>query len=132
MLTNLSGILFAIGAVVDEAQGNHDKNNYLANMKGSIARSIIVFNWILIGVILAMSYKAVLRAILMKPTYEKPIDTIDDMIASGLKLLAPQDTPLWPAVTYDPREKVQDMLKVTKVIEWYEMGNGNPAWVDKG
>ena len=132
MVANLSGILFAIGAVVDEAQGNHDKNNYLAARKGSLARSIVVFNWMVIGVILAMSYKAVLRAILMQESYEKPIDTIDDMIESGLKLLAPQDTPLWPAVTYDPRQKVQDMLKVTKVIEWYEMGNGNPPWVDIG
>ena len=131
MVANLSGVLFAIGAVVDEAQGNHDKNNYLADRKGSFARSIIVFNWMVIGVILAMSYKAVLRAILMQESYERPIDTIDDMIESGLKLMAPQDTPLWPVVNYDPREKVQDMLK-TKAIEWYVMGNGNPAWVEKG
>ena len=39
------GILFSIGAVIEESQGQHDKNNYISERNCSRARSFLVLKW---------------------------------------------------------------------------------------
>ena len=58
-----------------------------------------------------MSYKSVLRAILMKTDYEKPIDTIDDVLQSDRPFMFADDTSMKGYVENDPREKVQALAK---------------------
>ena len=129
MLLFFLGILFTIGAVLDEANGNHDENNYIAERNGSKARTFLVFKWTLLGFFLTISYKSVLRASMMKTQYDDTIDTIDDMIASKRALLVAGDTRLRQLVETDPRPKVQALWEKTK---YYEYGPPMPEWVIKG
>ena len=67
-----------------------------------------------------MSYKSVLRAILMKTDYEKPIDTIDDVLQSERQFMYPADTDYKELIDSDPREKVQALEMKAK---HFDMGN---------
>ena len=111
---NFLGLLFSLGALIDESLGQHDKNNYLAERKCSNARSLLVMKWTIIGFLMTMSYKSVLRAILMKTEYEDTIDTIDDLLQSDKYCLMPEDSPRKDLVENDPREKFQALAKKLK------------------
>ena len=116
---NLLGILFSLGALIDEPLGQHDKNNYLAERKCSNARSLLVMKWTIIGFLMTMSYKSVLRAILMKTEYEDTIDTIDDLLQSDKYCLLAEDSPGKDLVENDPRENFQALAKK---IKYYNQG----------
>ena len=100
--------------------------NYLSERKGSKARQLIVLKWTLVGFLLSISYKSVLRALLMKAEYENTIDKIDDMLASPRGLLAAGDTPLRYLLETDPRERVQ---RLAKTVQYFNYGTGSPQWV---
>ena len=116
-INDFLGILFSLGALIDESLGQHDKNNYLAERKCSNARSLLVMKWTIIGFLMTMSYKSVLRAILMKTEYEDTIDTIDDLLQSDKKLMISEDTPLKDLVEKDPRAKVQALAEKLKYFD---------------
>ena len=120
------GFLFAIGAIIEEAQGNHDQNNYISERKCSRARSLLVLKWTVLGFLLTISYKSVLRAMMMKVDYEDTIDTIDDMLLSGRKLLVAGDTGLKFLIKGDPRMKVKQLAKQ---VEFLNRGTEAPDWV---
>ena len=113
-INEILGIMFSIGAIIEESQGQHDKNNYLSERKCSRARSLVVLKWTVIGFFLTMSYKSVLRAILMKTDYEDPIDTIDDVLQSDRQFMYASDTIFKEWIENDPREKVQALAKRAK------------------
>ena len=115
------GILFSLGVLIDESQGQHDENNYLSERNCSNARSLLVLKWTIIGFLLTMSYKSVLRAILMKTEYEDTIDTIDDLVQSDRQLMIAGDTHMKDWVDNDPRENVQ-ALNLAKQIKYYNVG----------
>lgn len=123
------GFLFAIGAIIEEAQGNHDQNNYISERKCSRARSLLVLKWTVLGFLLTISYKSVLRAMMMKVDYEDTIDTIDDMLLSGRKLLVAGDTGLKFLIKGDPRMKVKQLAKQ---VEFLNRGTEAPDWVYEG
>ena len=114
--------MFSLGALIDESLGQHDKNNYLSERKGSNARSLLVLKWTIIGFLMTMSYKSVLRAILMKAEYEDTIDTIDDLLQSDKTFFVGGDTALKDLVENDPREKVQALAKQLK---YYNQGTSH-------
>ena len=90
-------------------------------MSPSYARSLIVLKWMLVGFMLTISYKSVLRAMLMKIYYEKPIDSIDDMLASDRTFMVSKDG-IFPALlAADPRMKVKELSE--RVI-FYGHGTG--------
>ena len=64
-----------------------------------------------------MSYKSVLRAILMKTEYEDTIDTIDDLLQSDKYCLMPEDSPGKDLVENDPRDKVQALAEKLKYFD---------------
>ena len=115
--------------MVDEAQGNQDANSYVSERNCSKARLFLVLKWTMVGFLLTISYKSVLRAMLMKVEYEKTIDTLDDMIESGMKLMVPVYTLLPHLLKSDPRQKVQEMGKIVQV---FKHGNKVPEWIDEG
>ena len=119
------GISFSIGAIIDEAQGAHCDNNYAFKRSTSYARSLIVFKWMIAGFMLTISYKSVLRAMMMNIYYEETIDTIDDMLASERTLWVASDSILPVLLASDPRMKVQQLAK--RAI-YYKHGRGQ--WED--
>ena len=123
------GFAFTLGAIIDEAQGHHNVSNYI-NVRGcSNARSLLVLMWIFVGISLTFCYKSTLRAMMMKVDYEDTIDTVDDMLLSGRKLLLTEDSGLRYFVKDDPRVKVN---KLGKQVEYYSRGRKMPEWVIKG
>ena len=83
---SLIGLLFVIGSIIDEAQGHHDQSNYIIERKCSRARSMLVLKWTVVGFLLTISYKSVLRSMMMKVEYENTIDSVDDLLESDRKL----------------------------------------------
>ena len=129
----LSATLFSVGAVIDEAQGGHNGSNYVFDRSSncSRARLVLVLKWMIVGAFLTMSYKAVLRAMMMKIDYEKPIDTLHDLVNSTMKLLVPGDSPgdiLRQRVELDPRPQLIELRK-TKRVEYFSQGTSGQKWV---
>ena len=123
------GFAFALGAIIDEAQGHHNVSNYI-NVRGfSNARSLLVLMWIFVGISLTFCYKSTLRAMMMKVDYEDTIDTVDDMLVSGRKLMVTEDSGLRDFVEGDPRMKVD---KLGKQVEYFNRGRKMPEWVING
>ena len=126
------GISFSIGAIIDEAQGAHCSNNYAIKRSTSYARSLIVFKWMIVGFMLTISYKSVLRAMMINIYYEETIDTIDDMLASERTLWVPSDTILPALLESDPRMEVRDLAERAR---FYKAGTGRPddlIWLGEG
>ena len=117
----VSGISFSIGAIIDEAQGAHCDTNYAHKLSSSKARSLIVFKWMIVGFLLTISYKSVLRAMLMKVYYAETIDSIDDMLKSERTLMMAGDSIIPHLIASDPREKVK---KLAGRISFYKFGSG--------
>ena len=105
-IDNILGVLFSLGALIDESLGQHDGNNYLSERNCSHARSLIVLKWTVIG-------------FLMKTDYEDPIDSIDDVLKSNRQFMFAADTTMKRYVEDDPREKMQALAKRAK---HYNMG----------
>ena len=97
--------------MIDEALGAHYDKNYALKHSGSNAKKWIIFKWMLVGFLLTISYKSVLRAMLMNVYHENTIDTIDDMLESDRSFLIASDTNTKDLVLLDPRIKVQQLAK---------------------
>ena len=123
------GVLFSIGAVIDEAQGQHDKNNYISARKCSRARSFLVLKWTILGFFLTISYKSVFRAILMKIEYDDTIDTIDDMVQSNRQFMVAGDSNLRWMLETDTRKTVKVLAEK---VTYYNHGKKRPADIEKG
>ena len=64
--TLFTAILFCIGAVIDEAQ----EDSYIARRSCSRAREILIMKWMLVGFLMTISYKSVLRVMMMRIEYD--------------------------------------------------------------
>ena len=118
-VSGFSGAMFCIGAIIDEANGHQHKMNYVTQNTNSGARMILVFAWMMVGFLMTISYKSVLRAMMMTTEYDKTIDTIDDMLKSELPLWMANDTSLILMLERDPREKVKELRKL---VNGYAIG----------
>ena len=122
-----------VGAIIEEAQGHQDQNNYISERKCSRARSFLVLKWALLGFLLTISYKSVLRSMMMKVEYEDTIDTVDDLLASGRMFLLTNDTSQKYLFLSDPREKV---IQLRNKTQYYNLGSDvremTPPWVRDG
>ena len=117
------GALFCVGAIIDEASGHQQKINYITQCTKSRARMILVFAWMMVGFFLTVSYKSVLRAMMMKIYYENTIDDIDDMLASNRTLIVPTDVTFIKFLFLsDPRRKVK---KLRDNAIFFQAGNIN-------
>ena len=121
---------FSIGVLIDESLGQHDGKNYLNERKCSGARSLLILQWLVIGFLITISYKSVLRANMMITEYDDTIDSIDDMLQSERQFMVGQDTPLKYLVENDPRSKVKAL--VAKNLRYYVQGIMEPAWLREG
>ena len=76
-----------------------------------------------IGFFLTLSYKSVLRAMMMNVSYEKTIDTTDDMLASERTLMLAGDSVLPLFLESDPRAKATELAK--GAVQTYNYGTGS-------
>ena len=117
-----------MGTIIDEAQGNHDQNNYISERRCSRARTLIVLKWTVLGFLLTISYKSVLRSMMMNVEYENTIDTIDDVLQSDLKLLVVGNTNQKFRLMGDPRKKVKQL---EDKIQYYNYDIRDTFWAIK-
>lgn len=75
----------------------------------------------IVGFLLTISYKSVLRAMLMKIYYDETIDSIDDMLKSERSLMTAGDSIVPNLIASDPREKVK---KLAERVSFYKFGSG--------
>ena len=55
-------------------------DSYIWKRNCAKARKFLLLKWLMIGFLLSNGYRSVLLATLVSPTYEKPIDTIQDLL----------------------------------------------------
>ena len=82
----------------------------------------------IVGFFLTMSYKSVLRAMMMSVYYEKTIDTIDDMLASDRTFMVHSDSSIPGLLASDPRPKVKELEERT---QFYRYGTGQGPEFDQ-
>ena len=85
--------------------------------------------WIIVGFFLSISYKSVLRAMMIKIDYEKTVDTIDDMLQSEIPIKLASDTHIFKLLETDNRKKV---ISLKEKIEFYLQGTKSPDWIASG
>ena len=116
--------LITIGPIVDESLDN----NFIHTRPCAKARQILLLMWLFVGLFLFQSYKSVLLANIINVDYEKTIDTIDDVLESGMPLCIPSQG-VTDLMNTDPRESVKKLITVMKPFEY----NGtSPHWVSEG
>ena len=103
--------------MVDEAVP--DKFIYNNKKQCSIARISLVAAWLVLGYLITMSYKSVLRASLVSIHYEKPIDTLEDLLVTDRKILMMTNTSTEIMMRTDPRPGMQQLAKK---ITWIPHG----------
>ena len=91
--------------IVDE----NVSNKYIRKESGAKARLILIINWMIVGFVLCASYKSVLLATLVSVEYEKPINTVDDLLKTEKPIVG------YPTISYfltiDPRIKFKELAK---------------------
>ena len=111
---NIAGIIIGIGAIMDEAIPDH----FITKRSCAAARKLLVSQWILLGFLLTLSYKSVLRANMMSTEYEKGIDSIDDMINSKKPLMVISS--MKALFVTNP---TADIKELSKQVSYYEFKN---------
>ena len=111
---NIAGIIIGIGAIMDEAI----PDPYITKRPCAAARKLLVSQWILVGFLLTLSYKSVLRANMMTTDYEKGIDSIEELINSKKPLMVISEMKYW--FVLDP---TADIKALSKQVIFYEYEN---------
>ena len=107
------GILFCLGAVIDESQGNQKSSLYMNTKGSSRAPKMLVLMWLIFCLIMTKSYSSLLRANMIKVDYKPAIDTIDDVLQSKIKVTTCGDCNMPEKLETDPRPKVRELSKVS-------------------
>ena len=126
---NYLAISFVFGAVIDEAQGHHQMNNFISKMSMSRSERLLVCMWLFVGLLMTSSYKSVLRAIMMKTEYGQTIDTLEDMLRSGMPLMIPSRTAVPNMMASDNRTR--ELNERTVQFDLTQNG-GIPKVVEEG
>ena len=105
-------ILITIGMIVDEAVSE----KYIRKESSTKARLLLIVMWMVAGFLLCASYKSVLLATLVSVEYEKPVDTIDDLVETEKPIVG------YPTLAYflkvDPRIKVRELANKFDGENW--------------
>ena len=123
----LIGLLISIGALIDESQ-NH---NHVNNRACAKSRQLLVLTWLVVGFFLSMSYKSVLLANMVSNEYAGTIDTIEDVLYSGLPFYVTGNSGGPVLLNGDPRDSVKQLVK--KQVRYYNLTNQEmPKYVKYG
>ena len=116
-----------IGAAIEENQEDH----YISKKSGAKAREVLVIIWILVGFLLTISYKSVLRSNLIYVQYEKPIDSVEELLKTDKQIFLDGTSALVNMIGGDRRQK---MIEMNKRIKHYKHTGGQnpPSWISEG
>ena len=103
-------------------------DRYISKSPCAKARKVVISMWILLGFLITISYKSVLRANMMSTEYEKGIDSIEDMIVSDKQLMAIRS--MKPLFDTNPRAKIIELSKKVKYFDFKDMSM--PQWILDG
>ena len=118
-----------IGSVIEESQ----KHDYFHKQPCAIAREMLILKWAMIGFLFTISYKSVLLSTMINIEYEKPLDTVEDILRSDKPLFIESTSGIVNLLKSDPREKIKELAKKARSYETEvtEKGNG-PVWLQEG
>ena len=126
----LLGVHTIIGSVIEESQ----KHDYFHKQPCAIAREMLILKWAMIGFLFTISYKSVLLSTMINIEYEKPLDTVEDILRSDKPVFI--ESGMIDLLKSDPREKIKELFKKAKSYETEvtEKGNGpdGPVWIQEG
>ena len=121
----LIGILICIGALIDESQDN----NYIQNRACAQSRQILLLIWLVFGFFISMSYKSVLLANMVSNKYAGAINTMEDILQSGLPYYVAADGV--SLLNKDPRASVKQLVE-RQLIFFNLTLQGTPKYVQNG
>ena len=120
------GFLTTIGALIEEPQPHeehHRKNKDIAK-----SREALLIVWLVAGFCLTILYKSTLSAELATTTYLSPIDTVEDVLHSGLPLYVYGTANYDERMHNDPRARVRKLAK--EHLQLYDFDStGVPKYV---
>ena len=118
-----------IGSVIEESQ----KHDYFHKQPCAIAREMLILKWAMIGFLFTIGYKSVLLSTMINIEYEKPLDTVEDILRSDKQLFIDSTSGIGDLLKSDPREKIKELAKKGRSYETEvtEKGNG-PVWIQEG
>ena len=91
-----------------------------------ITRNILILLSLFFGFIFGLIYKEKLVSSLVAKDYEKPIETVQDLLDSGRKMYYPGGTPIAKSIEDDQREKIKQVMKNA---EGFPFAGVFPSWV---
>ena len=127
---NFSGIFVIGGALIDESQDDR----FIRKRPSAKAREIFVLKWLMVGFLLTIMYKSVLRSNMIHIKYEKGIDSVEDVLnTTDKKVLYMSSSPARKLLAKDPREKMKELNKRVDTYEPEQKSTKpTPSWVSEG
>ena len=92
------------------------------------ARKGLLLIWLFAGSFLLMGYKSTLRSSLITINYEDKIETIYDLVQSGIPVAFPEGTVFERILSTDPKPTVQRMYN--NAISFPFDGGYPPRWLN--
>ena len=77
--------------------------------EGFQIRKILILKWLFLGNVITMAYKSTLLSSLVTIRYESTIDTVNDLVQSGLPALIPNNTAVQYMFASDPRKEMKNV-----------------------
>ena len=105
-IVNFSGLLVIGGALIDESQDER----CIRKRPSVKTREIFVLKWLMVGFLLTIMYKSVLRSNMIHIKYEEGIDSVEDVLnKTDKKVLYSSSSPARKLLAKDPREKMKEL-----------------------
>ena len=92
--------------------------------KGPCAKSrfVLILGWMIISFLLTISYKSVLLSTLISISYEKTVETVDDLLKTEKPIVGLGNSTVPIRLQTDPRANVRELAGK---VNWYTFDEKN-------
>ena len=111
----MAGFFISIGAIIDESQ----EHRHICNRDCPKSRQLLLIMWLVAGYVITMCYRSVLLSNMVNIGHEKPIDTIEDLLHSGLTFYCPDNYSGRYLMNTDPRASVRKLVE--RQLQFYQL-----------
>ena len=87
-------------------------DSYVWKRNCATSRKFLILKWILIGFLLSSGFKSVLLSTLVSPSYEKPIDTVQDLLDTERPVHA--EGSVLPSLRYSALDSIRQLAQKIK------------------